>query len=43
MKEKMKYPLIYEEWLKLPSTKKAMKILMKDWNNRNQLEINFVV
>lgn len=39
----MKYPMNYEEWLKLPSTKKAMKILMNDWSNRNQLEINFVV
>lgn len=29
----------YEEWCKLPSTKKAMKILMADWN-KYQITIN---
>ena len=29
----------YEDWLKLPRTIKAMKIIMQDWNNRNQLTL----
>jgi hypothetical protein len=35
----MKYPITYEEWCKLPRTIKAMKIIMKDWDNSKQLKL----
>ncbi len=35
--KKLKYPFTYEAWCKLPSTKKAMKIIMNDYYNHNQL------
>lgn len=34
--KKLKYPINYEDWKKLKKTKKAMKILINDWKNRNQ-------
>ena len=39
---KLKYPISYEEWVNLKSTKKAMKIIMKDFFNHkkdNQLRL----
>ena len=40
MSKKLKYPIKFEDWKKLKSTKEAMKILMKDWNNRNQTKLD---
>lgn len=34
------YPFTYEEWVKHPQTIKAMKIIMTDYNNRNQLKLD---
>lgn len=28
--KRLKYPMDYEEWCKLPATKKAIKIIMAD-------------
>ena len=35
----LKYPMNYEAWCKLASTKKAMKIIMNDYYNHNQLTL----
>lgn len=40
MKKKLKYPMNFEDWKKLKSTKEAIKILIKDWNNRNQTKLD---
>jgi hypothetical protein len=38
--KKIKYPMDFEKWKKLKTTKQAMKILLKDWNERNQLKMD---
>lgn len=39
MRKKNKYPLIFDEWIKLKSTKIKFRILMDDWHKSNQLEL----
>jgi len=38
--KKLKYPMNYEDWKKLKKTKQAMKILMNNWNTRNQTKLD---
>ena len=38
--KKLKYPMNYEDWKKLKETKKAIKILINDWKNRNQTTLD---
>lgn len=40
LNKKTKYPMDFEKWKKLKRTKQAMKILLKDWNERNQLKMD---
>lgn len=31
--------MTYEAWLKLPKTKRALKIIFKDWNDFNSKQL----